>query len=114
MDRGRSFYICLFSGVVALGLLMVSVNLPSQLVFESRPYARVVLASGNIDNWSARQLNVDPSQFKMVKANYAKYLTKNKNQADDSESEDSSDEDGEDDDDENDDDTGEQNTGIFL
>lgn len=86
MDRGRTFYICLFCGLIALGLLLLNTNLPAQLVFETKPYARLVLASGNLDGWTAEKLGLDPGQFEMVKNNYAEYLRRHKTD-DDSESE---------------------------
>lgn len=99
MERGRTFYITLVSGLVALILLLISVNTPAQLVFESKPYARVVLGSGKLDGWTAAKLGLNSVQFNMVKSNYAEYLRRHKS-ADDSS--DSSDSDSSDEDDEED------------
>ncbi|XP_053401513.1 uncharacterized protein LOC123549250 [Mercenaria mercenaria] len=92
MERGRTFYITLVSGLVALVLLLVSLYLPAQLVFESKPYALVVLKSGNLDGWSAEELGLTSAQLDMVKNNYEEFLSRHKT-ADDSEDSDSSDDD---------------------
>lgn len=104
MERGRTFYITLASGLVALILLLISVNTPDQLVFESKPYARVVLESGKLDGWTAAKLGLNSVQFTMVKNNYAEYLRRHKSSDDsdsdsDSDSEDSDSESSEEDDD---------------
>lgn len=88
MERGRTFYISLASGLLALGLLLTSANLPAQLVIETKPYALVVLKSGKLDGWTAEQLGITSVQLNMVKNNYDKFLSGHRT-ADNSDSEDS-------------------------
>lgn len=61
-------------GLLALGLILVSIYFPAQLVFESKPYARLVLSSGHMDSWSAGQLGLDEEDFQLAKDQYTEYL----------------------------------------
>ena len=93
MERGRTFYITLVSGLIALGLLLVAVNLPAQLVFETKPYALVVLRSGKLDGWTAKELGLTSVELEHVKNNYVEFLSRHRTTDDSDESDSSSDED---------------------
>ncbi|XP_060597016.1 uncharacterized protein LOC132750941 isoform X1 [Ruditapes philippinarum] len=92
MERGRTFYVALVGGIIALVLLLVSVNLPAQLVIESKPYTLVVLKSGKLDGWTAKELGLSSAEFELVKNNYAQFLSRHQT-SDYSDSSDSSEED---------------------
>lgn len=87
MNIGRTFFITLVSGSLALTLLFVGIGLPGQLGFESRPFARAVLLSGKLNDWTAAELGITEGQYEVVKAHYHEFLRRNK--ADEEESSDS-------------------------
>lgn len=93
MEKRRAFYISLICGLAAFALLIASVNLPSQLVFETKPYARLVMLSEHPDNWTFEQLGIEHSELEFVKENYAKFMQRNKAGSDSSDSDDSDEED---------------------
>ena len=84
MERGPKFYIALAAGVVSVVFLISGLCVPLQMVFELKPFARVVLQSGNLANWTAESLHLDQDTFQKVRDNYQEYLTSNRRGGDDS------------------------------
>lgn len=99
MEKGRTFFITLALGLVSLLLFLTGVIVPSQVSFESRPYARAVLLRGHLDRWTAAELGLEESKFELVKAHYREFLRRNRAEGESESSDDDSDE--EDDDSEN-------------
>jgi len=78
MNRGRTCYIALTCGIITLALLLVSVYQPMQFTFETHPYARVALLSGNAYHFTAADVGLEPETLAKVQENYQDFLQRNK------------------------------------
>ncbi|KAL4234808.1 hypothetical protein ACF0H5_006449 [Mactra antiquata] len=78
MKIGRIFFISLFCGCVTFVLLIVSMNMPLHMVFETKPLARLVLLRGTFDNWTAEQLGLEQSELDFMKSNRDMFLERNR------------------------------------
>lgn len=75
----RSVFISLLLGIITLVLFLLGLSLPMHIVFEVKPYARQILASGMLNNWTAEKLDLTPADYKLLKQRYSDFIKKNRN-----------------------------------